>query len=254
MILVLDIGNSRIKCGSFSDDKLISSANFTSIEQAASFIMANDFAHCCITSVSSSLTQQLTETVKKKIGIDPIIISSNSITKVKINYSTPHTLGIDRICSVEGALFINDHKDNPKKSEYIVTMDFGTATTINILQLPAIFLGGTISPGIKLMFDSLHSNTAQLPLLTVDDYESMIGKSTSASIASGVINSTIGLLGRIINHLKSDYRADEVYLFLTGGNAKGILPFISYPHIYEKALVLYGAYSLYKLNVPAIKN
>jgi len=248
MILVFDIGNTRIKCGLFEKDKLKSLTNFTTIESISTFIKENEFDNVCISSVSNKLTSQITELVKAKTKVEPLFLNYKSKTNIKINYDTPQTLGMDRICSVEGALFLKGWEKLSGENEFIFTMDLGTATTINILQSPNIFLGGSISPGIKLMFDSLNSNTAQLPSLTINSYDNVIGKSTASSIASGVVNSTIGLLDRMINQLKSNYAAKEIHLFITGGNAESILPFINYEYKFEPGLVLCGAYSLYKLN------
>jgi type III pantothenate kinase len=248
MILVFDIGNTRIKCGLFNNDKLISSTSFTNIESISSFINETEFENVCISSVANKFTNQLTKLVKLKTKKDSFVITYNSKTNIVLDYETPQTLGVDRICSVEGSLFLKGGKNLSAKNEFIITMDLGTATTINVLQSPNIFLGGSISPGIKLMFDSLNTNTAQLPSLNVNSYDNVIGKSTASSIASGVVNSTTGLLDKLINDLKLNYKTDLIHFFITGGNAESILPFIKYEYVFEKGLVLYGAYCLFKLN------
>jgi type III pantothenate kinase len=248
MILVFDIGNTRVKCGLFENGKLTSLKILDDEKSIISFINETNFEDSCICSVSSTMTELISKTIRDKSRNNPFIISVNNKTNIKIKYNTPGTLGMDRICSLEGALLLVEEKTISDKSKFVITMDCGTATTLNVLQLPNIFLGGTISPGIKLMFDSLHKNTSQLPQLNVKDYSTIIGKSTSASIASGVVNSTIGLLDKVIKELKELYGAEEIVLYITGGNAESILPFIKYKYEFEKALVIYGAYSLYKLN------
>lgn len=248
MILVFDIGNTRIKCGLFEDDKLKSVTSLTDIESIKTLIEENDFENVCISSVANKITSQLAELVKAKTKKVSLILNYKSKTNFILDYETPQTLGVDRICSVEGALFLNGGKNLSAKNEFIITMDLGTATTINILQSPNTFIGGSISPGIKLMFDSLNTNTAQLPSLDIKSYDDVIGKSTASSIASGVVNSTIGLLDRMINHLKLKYHAKDIHLFITGGNAESILPFVNYEYKFEPGLVLFGAYSLFKLN------
>lgn len=248
MILVLDIGNSRIKCGLFDDDKLILHKSFTDEESFTTFFSQNKFDDVCISSVSPKTTNKVAEIIKAHSKISPFIISHNSRTHLKIDYDTPETLGIDRICSIEGALSLIGLKQLNDEKIFLLTVDCGTATTINIMQSPNLFLGGTISPGINLMFKSLNANTAQLPAIDSSHLKDIIGKSTSSSIASGVMNSTIGLIEKMISHLGDKYSAKKILLYLTGGNSENLLPHINYPFEYEKSLVLYGALSVYKLN------
>ncbi len=248
MILVLDIGNSRIKCGLFDNEKLTLQKSFTDSESFKLFFSQNKIDDACICSVSPKTTEIINEIIKNNSKLSPFIISHNSSTNIKIDYETPQTLGIDRICSIEGALSLTDKNFSFKKNSFIISMDCGTATTINILQSPDIFLGGTISPGINLMFHSLKTNTAQLPEVDASYLKDLIGKSTTSSIASGVINSSVGLLEKTIRHVEKTYSAKNIYLYLTGGSSENLLSYINYPFIYEKSLVLYGVFSLYKLN------
>ena len=98
------------------------------------------------------------------------------------------------------------------------------------------------------MFDSLNSETAQLPGLNFSNYKSLVGKDTNSSIASGIITTTVGMIEKTIHHLKEKYGAKEIKCFFTGGNAKQVQSFLPKDFIYDEALVLKGVTSVYNLN------
>ncbi|QQS37727.1 MAG: type III pantothenate kinase [Ignavibacteriales bacterium] len=247
MILVFDIGNTRIKSGLFEDTKLMSTDIFSGETEIKNISLQENVEAVCISSVSNIKTKLIAELCNEK-GIAPFIISADKPTGLKIDYDTPLTLGNDRLCSVKGALSIQSDKVPISLSDFIITMDCGTATTINILKGPDAFIGGTISPGISLMFESLHTKTAALPLRTAGALSELIGKSTDTAIISGVINSTIGLLEKIIRYIREDLKAGEINLYVTGGNAEALLNHIKHPYTFEPYLVLHGANRIYQLN------
>ena len=167
---------------------------------------------------------------------------------LRVKYETPDTLGMDRVCSTVGAYDIAVNKKLLLKGQFLLTIDFGTATTINIVSPEAIFLGGLIAPGIKTMLKSLNEKTAQLPIPEPVTFQALIGDSTNSSILSGVYNATTGMLNETFNHLKKISNNVEPIIFATGGNAEVIMPYIKHPIIYEEALVLKGLKVIYDLN------
>lgn len=98
------------------------------------------------------------------------------------------------------------------------------------------------------MSESLHSNTAQLPIIVPEDFHDIIGTTTKESIASGLLNSTLGMIERMIDFLQTKYHSKKIKIFLTGGNAEKIIPYIKFNFIYEKNLVLYGIKNITSLN------
>ncbi len=154
---------------------------------------------------------------------------------------------MDRVCSAVGALEIATKKNIISKDQFLITIDLGTATTINIVSPDKQFIGGLIAPGINTMLNSLNDETAQLPLTKAGSYKGLIGSSTNSSIMSGVITSTIGLINESVNYL---YRESKHFplVFATGGNAKIIIPYLKHQLIYEESLVLRGLKVIYDLN------
>ena len=247
MLIAIDIGNSRIKAGKFINDKLTEFHSLKNITEVFAFLKSNSKNDVAISSVVPDKTKIISEEVEKITSKSPFIITKDIKANLTIDYKTPETLGIDRLCSAEGALFLFNNSEkykNYKEGTYILSIDFGTATTINVIEYSGKFIGGLIAPGLDMMFESLKQRTAQLPLLSVSDFVLTIGKDTNSSIASGVVTSVVGMIEKTINTLSSQ----NVFVYLTGGNAKKIIPYISFDFILEEGLVLYGISALWKLN------
>lgn len=235
MIAAIDIGNTRIKGLLKNGEKeLFFTAN--SIEET--IIILNSVKTEIIV-FSSVVPKKGDEIFKYYFNKGKIIhkISSISPFSFKIEYQNP--IGIDRICSLEGALSLIESNEI---IDYLLTIDLGTATTINILEFPDKFIGGLIAPGTTTMFKSLSDQTALLPELNNFTNEIFYGNNTSENIQAGVLNSTIGLIERIINKLKADNK--KIKIFITGGNAELILNYLKFDFIYEKNLVLKGIIKL----------
>lgn len=250
MLLACDIGNTNFKFALF--DKGVPVRHFMVAGNKFSRALLENlsFTDAAISSVIPDRTLELREIFIEQYRCRPFVISQDVNLNIKLDYHAPHTLGVDRICSIEGALVMfKNHPLFKKYSDkfYLITIDSGTATTINIVAYDKRFTGGMIIPGIDTMFNSLNKNTAQLPRVSADSFSSFIGKNTEASIASGVINSTIGLIERTYNYLKSE-GAEEIVIYLTGGNAPVLSSHINFPFITAGDLVLLGINAIFERN------
>jgi type III pantothenate kinase len=150
------------------------------------------------------------------------------------------------VCSAEGAFALSGK--SLAEGPYLLTIDFGTATTINIVKFPNYFIGGLIAPGVNTMFKSLSNQTSQLPELNAENYISVIGNDTNASIASGVINSTIGLIEKTISHISDLKDCKNIITYCTGGIAGKIKKYLPRNINYDEFLVLRGIKEIYYLN------
>lgn len=249
MILTMDIGNTFIKTAVFDGDKPVCTKKIRSRELGTLAFDDYPIDGCAVSSVVPEITTRIEKIIPEKFGVTPLIVSYHSMFSFKIEYSTPATLGTDRICGAEGAFKMFSASGNTlKENEAILSIDFGTATTINLVKYPSVFVGGIIAPGARMMFDSLNKNTSQLPTVSLEEYKNLIGDSTNSSIASGVLNSITGLIEKTIASLSRNNIADKVYAFITGGNAPSILPYITFEHTHEPELVLHGLNSVYLKN------
>jgi len=247
MLLALDIGNSNIKSAFFDDGNFIEFKVHSDIEETINYLNNKTFSEAAICSVNPSNEKILIDVLLNR-NISLFKPTINSKVNFKIKYKTPATLGMDRVCSAVGAYELAQEKKLLLKNQYLVTIDFGTATTINIVSPESNFIGGLIAPGIKTMLSSLNEKTAQLPLPDLNSYENLVGDSTNSSILSGVYNATIGMINETINHLKELCSGIEPIIFATGGNAKIIIPYLKQKIFYDEALVLKGLKIIYELN------
>ena len=211
MILTVDVGNTRIKSAVFENSIILEQFVFDKKE----------------------LRKKIEIILKKYQSITDLVIASvGTISKedfllfesdIKINfithqyefpfqnlYETPHTLGIDRMVLSAGAVL-----QFPNQNRLVI--DAGTCVTYDFVDEHDNYLGGAISPGIRLRYESLHNYTAKLPLLTIEDPESFIGNSTNQAIHSGVVNGVANEIDGFINQYKEHY--SKFTIILTGGDA-----------------------------------
>lgn len=246
MLFALDIGNTNIKSAIFNGEHLEIYNVHSNVEDTVDYIRKSKFEIAAICSVNPFEQKILSESLAaKSVSIFNTNIKQNF--NMKIKYETPETLGMDRVCSAVGALNQAEEKSLLKKNQYLFTIDFGTATTVNIVSPKKEFIGGLIAPGIITMLNSLNKNTAQLPSLELNNYEGLIGNSTNTSIISGAVNSTIGMINEVVKKLEEDSKITPL-IFVTGGTARFIFPQIEYEVIFEEALVLKGLKHIYELN------
>jgi len=253
MLLACDIGNTNIKTGLFSNDKLTEKMLFNNSESFIAYLDTRSGHNFAISSVVPELVKKIIDSTTVIKNFSPFIITKEVKFNLKISYDSPGTLGIDRLCSAEGAYYLYKKTEDYKyfnDKTYIVAIDLGTATTINIVSYPGEFKGGLISPGISMMFESLNCRTAQLPNVSEKYYSNYIGKNTGSSIASVVINSSIGLIKSTIDYLRFEMKAKELKIFITGGSAEKLLPYVNFKYKYVPELVLLGVKTIYDKNNP----
>lgn len=211
MLLVIDVGNTRIKSAVFEQDKMIECfvySNGDFFHETEDIL--NKFKNIEEIAVSSvgDLNKNDFLLFEKKVKV---FFITRDIKFPFINlYESKKTLGIDRMVLATGATI-----QFPKKNRLII--DAGTCITYDFVDENDNYFGGAISPGIRLRYESLHNYTANLPLLEKEKPKDIIGNSTNQSIHSGVINSVIFEIDGYINHFKSQNA--NFIIILTGGDA-----------------------------------
>ena len=212
MILTVDIGNTRIKSAVFEHDRLIElnifQKNDFQINLQKILKKHQNVKKLVVSSVGNINKDDFLE-IKKQI--DVVFIDNDSNFPFENLYATPKTLGIDRLVLASGAVL-----QFPNKNRLVI--DAGTCVTYDYINDKNQYLGGAISPGIRLRYESLHNYTAKLPLLTIENPENFIGNSTSQSIHSGVINGLLNELNGFINQFETQNA--NFIIILTGGDAE----------------------------------
>lgn len=212
MLLTIDVGNTRIKAAVFEQNTIVELFVFTkdALINEINFII-NKFPKINKTIVASvgNVEKELLLSLKNKTEIHFVThLDQFPFTNL---YSTPATLGIDRMVLATGAVL-----QFPNQNRLVI--DAGTCITYDFIDEKDNYLGGAISPGIRLRYESLHQQTAKLPLLTKKYPDNFIGNSTQESIHSGVINGVAVEIDGFINLYKTQYA--NFIIILTGGDSE----------------------------------
>jgi type III pantothenate kinase len=210
MILVIDVGNTRIKGAVFEGAILLEIFVFTKIELQKNIenILKN------FEKVSDLVVSSVGDVEKLSfLAFDNVLkvhfISNTDPFPFQNKYATPQTLGIDRIVLAAGATL-----QFPNQNRLVI--DAGTCVTYDFIDQDNNYLGGAITPGLRLRYESLHNYTAKLPLLALENPENLIGNSTSDSIHSGVVNGLVYEIDGFINEYRARYL--NFIIILTGGD------------------------------------
>jgi type III pantothenate kinase len=131
-----------------------------------------------------------------------------------------------------------------------IVVDFGTATTFDAVSSQGEYLGGAIAPGIQISAEALYLKTAKLPRIEIKKTQKAIGKTTVASMQSGLYFGYIGLISNIIDEIKKEMGGGKTRVISTGGFAEQITPEVRSIDSCEPHLVLEGLRILYEKNKP----
>jgi type III pantothenate kinase len=208
MVLLIDVGNTVLKCAIFNGDRLIDHAviPYHSVEKFTLFI-----SNYKIDSVAISKVKMLPEEIKtalKQMNVKEVNWDKSLKLPILISYKTPQTLGHDRICNAVAA-----HAAFPNKDCLVI--DLGTCNKYDFINRKGEYLGGSISPGFEMRFLSMNTFTDQLPLIPVSETHDFIGDSTENSMKSGVFYGIIGEINYYIEQYKSQF--NDIEIILTGG-------------------------------------
>lgn len=205
MNLAVDYGNSSAKVAIFNQHELLEKHTFTQAEDLKNFLAASPAENFIISSVTADA-----ETVSKASKArNKYILSHKLPLPVKILYATPQTLGVDRIAGSCGAV-----KLFPDQNTLVI--DAGTCITYDFTDSNRQYYGGSISPGLKMRFQAVHTFTARLPLVNPAENPELIGNSTETSIQSGIVNGTVAEIDGIIGRYKQKY--PDLQVILCGGD------------------------------------
>ncbi|MDD6995799.1 MAG: type III pantothenate kinase [Candidatus Borkfalkiaceae bacterium] len=261
MILCIDVGNTNIKYAIFDKNELKISFRVatdlkkTSDEYGSQLVNMIETMHlkrCEITGgIVSSVVPSLDYTIDRMcdlyLGFKPLRIGPGLKTGLNIRCDDAREVGADRIVNCVSTLV----KYGEKKP--MIVVDFGTATTFNIISANSEFIGGVIAPGIKGSLDSLVNGTAKLPRVEIEAPKSVIAKNTVTNMQAGIVFGFAGLVDYIVAKIKRELNAQSVKTVATGGFSQIISKEISSIDVVDKMLTLNGLKYLYYLNRPEEK-
>lgn len=253
MILTIDIGNTSTSAGVFENDKLVAKWTLASdkcrsddeygimLFSLLRHINAEDkIKGAIISSVVLQLTGKFQVAIKNYLKIEPIILSRKNNIEIKLNVEKPGEVGADRIANAFAAKMFY-------KTPAIV-VDFGTATTFDIINKENEFIGGIITPGIKIQANALEKFTSKLPKVRIDAPKNAIGKNTIDAMLSGLVRGHAAMIDGMIEQCEKELGQKAVTI-ATGGYSEILSPYLKrqFDHI-NVDLTLEGLNMLYKLN------
>lgn len=211
MVLTIDVGNTNVKVAVFKQFNLLDKFVFQKNNFQNNFqIVFKKYPNHKKAVLSSVSLLDEKDIIWLKNQIEIIEINSNLVFPFTNNYTTPNTLGIDRMVLAAGAVI-----EYPNQN--ILIIDAGTCVTYDFITNKKEYLGGAISPGLNMRYKALNDYTAKLPLLENNTPDNFIGNSTSQSIHSGVVN---GLCYEIKGFISEfSVKNEQFIIILTGGDA-----------------------------------
>jgi type III pantothenate kinase len=213
VLLTVDVGNSHTTLGVFSgaelrcELRLSTRAGWTRDEIAADLRQAlvlcdlafSDLSDAIIACVVPPGLPPLVEALRRYAGIDALVVGPGLKTGMPIRYDPPQDVGADRIVTAVAA-----HARHQDEGAGVIVVDFGTATTFDVISPGPEYLGGAISPGIGISADALFARAAKLPRVDAAKPPSVIGRNTVAAIQSGLVYGYIGLVEGIIARMRAE--------------------------------------------------
>jgi len=209
MNLIIDTGNTLTKLAVFQGREMVAFTSYpgADADHLIQFCEANPLVENAILSSVKEYSSEIDQFLSQRFNS----VFFNHTTPVPIvnKYSTPETLGKDRLAGAVGARQLFPASDN-------LVIDAGTAITYDLITAAGEYSGGSISPGIAMRYKALHAFTGRLPLLDYYDDATLVGNDTSSGIYSGVLNGTVAEMEGIIGRYLLDY--PTLKIILTGGD------------------------------------
>ena len=266
MLLVVDVGNTNTVLGLFEPKplgqgkprKLIAhwrvSTNKSQTVDEYGVLFRNLFAMngievgavqgIVISSVVPPLDSTLREVCERYFQLKPLFIEPGVKTGMPVHYDNPAEVGADRIVNGVAAF--------EKFGGPCIVVDFGTATTFDVVSAKGEYLGGVITPGIGISADALFERTARLPRVDIRKPPSMIATNTVNSLQAGLYYGYLGLIDGILERLIAEL-GDDVKVVATGGLATLMGGGSKYIREVDDLLTLEGLRIIYERNLPHLR-
>ena len=252
MLLVVDIGNTNITFGVFQQEEYIAGFRLTTKLPRTSDeygllitnllirqdIVIKDIHDVIISSVVPNLMHSFTSAIIKYLNTRPIIVGPGTKTGIKLITGNPHEIGADRIVDAVGAYELYGGP--------VIVMDFGTATTYDLITEDGSFAAGITSPGIRICAKALWEDAAKLPEIEIRKPESILAKDTITSMQAGLVYGYIGQTEYIVNRIKKESGLKDIKTVATGGLGKIIADETDVIDIYDPQLTLHGLRLIYR--------
>jgi type III pantothenate kinase len=225
MLLAVDQGNTHTVLGLFRDERLQAhwriatrgerTADELGVELRSLFAVAEQppdaIDGVIVSSVVPDLNGSLAETCRKYFDCDPLFVGPGIKTGLPIVYDNPHEVGADRIVNAVAAV--------ERWGAPVLVLDFGTATTLDVVNARGEYLGGVIAPGLSISAEALFHRAARLARVDIRRPSRVVGRNTAESIQSGLFHGYASLVEGIVRRALTELETPEAPVVATGGLA-----------------------------------
>lgn len=254
MILAVDVGNTNITFGVYREKELLKSFRLTTKISRTSdefgmtimeLLRINGIAISEITGISMAsvvpnIMHSLTGAMVRYIGREPLIVGPGVKTGIKVVTENPRGVGADRIVDAVAAY--------EKYGGPVLVLDFGTATTYDLVTEDGNFAACIIAPGIRISLMALSNEAAKLPEVEIQKPRSILAQETISSMQAGVVYGQIGQTEYIIRQVKKETGYENLKVVATGGMGRMISQETEAVDIYDSSLTLEGLRIVYEKN------
>ena len=255
MLLTFDIGNTVVHIGVFDGTSLTTTLRMSTdtrrLADEYGAMMTNlihwkgmdpsKITGACLCSVVPPLTVVFSDVCSSFFGVTPLVVSAGVRTGLRILYDNPRDVGADRIADAVAAIELYQTP--------LIVVDLGTATVFDAISREGDYLGGSIAPGLNLAADSLFFNTSQLRRVELVAPKSAIGRSTVASMQSGLVLGYAGLVSTMVDRFKAEI-GEDAKVIGTGGLVNVISREAPVFDDINQDLTLIGLRLIYQMNQP----
>lgn len=252
MLLVVDVGNTNITLGVFQGEQLETSFRLTTKISRTSDeygmllcsllehrgIDAEDIDAVIVSSVVPAMMYSFNSGVKKYLNRIPYEIKPGTKTGIKIVTANPYEIGSDRIVDAVGAYELYGGP--------VLVIDFGTATTYDVITEDGKFIAGITAPGIRISAKALWQDAARLPEIEIRKPDSILAKDTIQSMQAGLVYGCIGQTEYIIEKVREETGFADMKVVATGGLGKIIAEATEKICVYDPNLTLKGLRLIYE--------
>ena len=254
MLFVIDVGNTNITLGVFKKEELLGTFRMTTklprtsdeygimlkelIERQG--ISSKDINAVIIASVVPDIMHSLGSAMIKYFGIKPVIVSAGIKTGIRIVTENPKQVGADRIVDAVAAYTLYGGP--------VIVIDFGTATTYDIVGPDATFEGAVIAPGIRTSAQAMWGQAAMLPAIEIKKPDTILAKETVSSMQAGIVFGQIGQVEYIVERIRRESGYRDAKVVASGGLGNIIARETEAIDVYDPQLTLKGLRIIYEKN------
>tara|TARA_Y100000996_G_scaffold369398_1_gene316346 strand:+ start:747 stop:1469 length:723 start_codon:yes stop_codon:yes gene_type:complete len=236
-LMCIDIGNTNIVIGVYNDNNLLGIRRLkTTRRNIEKELDLKKYNYIAISSVVPSVEKALINQIDSEDFFSVSHLNSN----IKLDVDSPQDVGNDRICNIKAAITENLYPS--------IIIDFGSATTYDVVDSNGKFIGGVIAPGIDISAENLFKKAEQLNKVPLTLPQKVIGKNTITNLQSGIMYGGIDAINGMIYRIKQEMNNSIKYIVLTGGFSATLSEHITHLHSIDTSLTLKGIKLIWEEN------